>query len=32
MRLGLRPGDEITAVNNRPFDGFADFIYAMALQ
>ncbi len=29
--LGLRPGDEITAVNNRPFDGFADFIYAMAL-
>lgn len=29
--LGLRPGDEITAVNNRPFNGFADFIYAMAL-
>lgn len=28
---GLRPGDEITAVNNRPFEGFTDFIYAVAL-
>ncbi len=29
--LGLRPGDEIAAVNQRPFEGFSDFLFAMAL-
>jgi len=30
-QAGIRPGDEVTRLNQRPFVGFKDFLYALAL-